>query len=156
IMIQVWPIGGNWTAHTTVNLMRVPFEGGTPQLVFPIREGSAAVCSRRPSNQCVVAELSDNERDLTVTAFDPVKGRGPELGRFALAEDKGLGTDHSVLFDLSPDGSRFAVARSPKGPIEIHSLRSGQTLTIPTRGLDSLHQIKWAADGKGLFVSTHK
>jgi hypothetical protein len=85
-----------------------------------------------------------------------VKGRGAELARFALAEDTGLGADHFVLFDLSPDGSRFALARSPMGPIEIHSLRGGQELIIPTKELDPLHQITWTADGKGLFVSRHK
>ncbi len=136
--------------------MRVPFEGGVPELVFPMREGSSAYCARPPSNVCVVAELSENERDLTVTVFDPVKGRGAELARFTLAEDTGLGSDHFVLFDLSPDGSHFALARSPKGPIEIQSLRGGRKLIIPTTELDSLHQIVWTADGNGLFVSTHK
>ena len=156
IMIQVWPIGGDATARTIVKLMRVPFEGGAPELVFPMREGSSAYCARPPSNVCVAVELNENERDLTVRVFDPVKGRGAERARFTLAEDTGLGADHFVLFDLSPDGSRFALARSPKGPIEIQALQGGHKLTIPTTGLDSLHHIVWTADGKGLFVSTHK
>jgi hypothetical protein len=93
---------------------------------------------------------------MTVTAFDPLKGRGSELARFPLGEDQGLGGDHLLLCDLSPDGFRLALARSPTGPIEIHSLQGQATLTIPTTGLDPLRDLIWAADGKGLFVSTHK
>jgi hypothetical protein len=138
---------------TILPVMRVPIAGGTPESIFTVREGAWIMCARPPSNLCVVAEATENLKDMTVTAFDPVKGRGSELARFTLDEPPFLG---ELLCYLSPDGSRLAVARSPTGPIEIHSLRGHQTLTIPTAGLDPLAYIKWAADGKGLFVSTHK
>ena len=93
---------------------------------------------------------------MIVTSFDPVKGRGSELARFTLGEDKTLGADHLLICDLSPDGSRLALARNPAGPIEVHSLEGRQVLTISTTGFAPLRHIAWAADGKGLFVSTHK
>jgi Tol biopolymer transport system component len=93
---------------------------------------------------------------MTVTAFDPVKGRGSELARFTLGEDKTLGADHLLICDLSPDASRLALAHSPAGPIEVHSLRGQKMLTISTAGFAPLRHIAWAADGKALFVSTHK
>jgi Tol biopolymer transport system component len=78
------------------------------------------------------------------------------LARFALGEDKSLGTDHLLICDLSPDGSRLALAHSPAGPIEVHSLRGQEMLKIPTIGFGPLRHVVWTADGKGLFVSTHK
>ena len=83
---------------------------------------------------------------MTITAFDPMRGRGAQLARFSLAEDQGLGSDHLLLCDLSPNGSRLALARSPTGPIEIYSLRSHSMFTIPVHGLDPLRHLIWAAD----------
>lgn len=138
---------------TILPVMRVPLAGGTPEPIFTVREGAWIMCARPPSNLCVVAEATEDLKDMIVTAFDPVKGRGSELARFTLDEPPFLG---ELLCYLSPDGSRLAISRSPRGPIEIHSLRGQPTMTIPTTGLDPLGYIKWAADGKGLFVSTHK
>ena len=138
---------------TILPVMRVPIAGGTPEPIFTVREGAWIMCARPPSNLCVVAEATEDLKDMTVTAFDPVKGRGSELARFTLDEPPFQG---ELLSYLSPDGSRLAISRSPRGPIEIHSLRGQHTITIPTTGLDSLGYIKWSADGKGLFVSTHK
>ena len=138
---------------TILPVMRVPIAGGTPEPIFTVREGAWIMCARPPSNLCVVAEATEDLKDMTVTAFDPVKGRGSELARFTLDEPPFQG---ELLSYLSPDGSRLAISRSPRGPIEIHSLRGQQTITIPTTGLDPLGYIKWSADGKGLFVSTHK
>jgi hypothetical protein len=137
-------------------VVRVPITGGTPESIFTIREGASVLCARPPSNICVVAETTEDLKGMTVTAFDPVNGRGSELARFTLGDDRTLGRDHLLLCDLSPDGSRLALARSPVGPIEIHFLRGQQRLTIPTTGLDPLRYIKWTADGKGLFVSTRR
>jgi hypothetical protein len=93
---------------------------------------------------------------MTVTAFDPVNGRGSERARFTLGEDAGLGVDHLLICDLSPDGSHLAVARSPTGPIEIYGLHDHRMHRISTSGLSPLRHIAWTADGKGLLVSAHK
>jgi hypothetical protein len=137
-------------------VVRIPITGGTPETIFKVRHGASVFCARRPSKLCVVANTTEDLKGMTVTAFDPVKGLGSELARLSLGKDRRLGMDHLLLCDLSPDGSRLAVARNPVGPIEIHPLHGMRRLTIPTTGLDPLRYIKWTADGKGLFVSTHK
>ncbi|HTT17932.1 MAG TPA: protein kinase [Candidatus Sulfotelmatobacter sp.] len=157
IILQVFPVKADPVLlKTIVTVVRVPISGGTPQPMFTVREGASVLCARPPSSVCVVAETTDDLKETTITAFDPVKGRGSELARFSLGEDTGLGVEHYLLCDLSPDGSRLAVARSPAGPIEVRTLRGQQILTIPTSGVGPLRQLVWAADGNGLFVSTHK
>ena len=157
IILQVFPLKADPVLlKTNVPVVRVPITGGSPESILTVREGSSVLCARPPSDVCVIAETTEDLKGITVTAFDPVKGRASELARFTPWEDPSLGADHSLLCDLSPDGSRLAFARSPAGPIEVHSLRGQQTLTIPTTGLDPLRQITWAADGHGLFISTHK
>jgi len=157
IILQLFPVKADPVLlRTTVRVMRVPITGGTSETIFTVREGGSTLCARPPSHLCVVAETTEDLKEMTITAFDPIKGRGAELARFGLAEDQGLGSDHLLLCDLSPDGSRLALARSPAGPIEIHFLRTHSMFTIPIYGLDPLRHLIWAADGKGLFVSTHK
>ena len=92
---------------------------------------------------------------MIVTAFDPVQGRGVELGRFALKPDANIGVniDHLVLCQISPDGTRLAIARSSDGPVEIHSLKGQPTFTISATSLERMVMLKWAGDGMGLFVS---
>jgi hypothetical protein len=75
------------------------------------------LCAQGLRLNCVLLQKQPMTSKKTITTFDPVKGRGFELARFPIGEDTGLGADHLRLCDLSPDGSRFAVARSPSGPI---------------------------------------
>jgi eukaryotic-like serine/threonine-protein kinase len=157
IIAQVFPLTGDTgPSKRIVSVLRVPMRGGPSEAVFSVGQGGATLCARPPSNLCVVVETTEDRKGMTVTTFDPVNGRGSELARFALGEDKSLGTDHLLICDLSPDGSRLALAHSPAGPIEVHSLRGQEMLKIPTIGFGPLRHVVWTADGKGLFVSTHK
>ena len=117
-----------------------------------MREGSLSFCARPPSNSCAVAEQSDDHKQMIITVFDPVKGRGPELARFDLSPEYETNLK-TVLWNISPDGTRLAAARGPAGPILIRSLRSQQTQVIRANGLNHIRQLQWASDGKGLFVS---
>jgi serine/threonine protein kinase len=134
-------------------LLRVPITGGTPELILqrnPTLLGPS-FCARPPSTLCAVAEATDDHKQMVVTAFDPVKGRGLELNRFDLDPNLDLNVDN-LLCSISPDGTRLAVARGPEGPIQISPLRSGPTQVIPAEGLNKMRFLKWAAGGKGLFV----
>jgi Tol biopolymer transport system component len=95
----------------------------------------------------VIAEPSDDRKQMTVSTLDPVHGRGPELARFDL-DLKGDGWP----FELSPDGARIAAIPSPEGPIYILSLRGQATQQIHVKGWSNLVWLSWAADGKSLFV----
>ena len=148
VIMQVW-------GHQEIRLMRVPLAGGVPEFMLSIRDDDSVSCARHPSTLCVIAEYSEDRKTMIVTAFDPVKGRGAELARIALNPDRkvGLFRDVHLICDLSPDGTRLALARSSYGPIEIHSLGGQPVQIIATKKLDKLQFIKWAAEGNGLFVS---
>jgi serine/threonine protein kinase len=148
VIIQVWPITGG----ATIRLMRVPITGGSPELIFPVREGSLSFCARPPSSLCAVAEQTVDRKQMIITAFDPIKGRGPELARFDL--DPNYDTNvNNLLWSISPDGTSLAAARGPEGPIQICSLRGRPTQVISANGLNNMRIFHWAADGKGLYVA---
>ena len=145
VIAQVWPI-----TNAPVNLMRIPIGGGTPELIFAIPEGSSTFCARPPSNLCAVAEQSEDLKQMIITAFDPVKGRGRELTRFDL--DPANDLDH-LLWSLSPDGTHLAAAPGRRGPIQIHSLIDGSTRVIRPKALASMRQLFWAADGRNFLMT---
>jgi Tol biopolymer transport system component len=149
VIIQVPSIPGSSSGQA--QLMRVPMTGGSPQLIFSMPEFSSSFCARPPSNLCAVAETTVDHKQTVVTAFDPVKGRGPELARFDL--DPIPNEDRWPLCDISPDGTRLATSRSPEGPIQIRSLRGQPTQVIRAKDLNSMRYLGWAADGKGLIVT---
>ena len=87
-------------------------------------------------------------KQVIVTAFDPLKGRGSELTRFDL--------NPSTSFwaaDLSPDGARVAAITNPAGPILLLSLRGLPHQELRVKGWSDLRSVDWASDGEGLFIS---
>ncbi len=129
-------------------VMRVSITGGPSQVLFIAHTFSLLSCARSPSDRCVIGEPTEDRMQLIVTAFDPLKGRGAELFRFAL-----VANDNNWSLALSPDGTRVAVTRTLAGPIYILSL-GGQVLQeIHVKGWSNLESLNWAADGKSLFVT---
>jgi serine/threonine protein kinase len=128
-------------------IMRIPITGGSPELLAtaPI---SGVFCARPPFTLCVLGERTKDHKQLILTAFDVVKGRGPELARFDLNPDVDF-----VDFDVSPDGTRLAVSGNPEGPIHILSLRGQPAHVIPGQNFKNMQIFFWAADGKGLYVA---
>jgi hypothetical protein len=60
LLLETWPVGGNESNQ----ILRVPLTGGVPEFMFKVREGSAIACSRPPSKLCVVAEQSDDHKQM--------------------------------------------------------------------------------------------
>jgi serine/threonine protein kinase len=150
VIVQAWPIGGIiW--KTPVPVVRIPITGGTPKEIFTIRDGGLVSCSRPPSNLCTVAEPSDDRKEMIVTAFDPLKGRGRELARFAT--DPQMDITYYLQGRISPDGSQVLALRAPKGPIEIRSLQGGGARIINPKNVDTILVVTWAAEGKGFFLT---
>jgi WD40 repeat protein len=72
----------------------------------------------------------------------------PESG-----ESRGLDSrTASWVLALSPNGKRLAVIRSPGSPLEILSLKGELLQQIKIPEWSNSGPVKWAADGKGLFV----
>ena len=144
---------GKWILYrrdkneSTMEIMRMPITGGAPQVIFEARPWSFLMRARSPATLCAIAEQTANRKQMVISAFDPMQGRGQELKRFDI--------DPVTAFwnmDLSPDGTRIAAIRDPRGPIFILSLRGEPTREVRPRGWQNLLSVAWAADGKGLFV----
>ena len=136
------------TARGPEPVMRVSVTGGPSQQLFTARTWSLMTCARSPSALCVIGEPTEDGKQLIVTALDPLKGRGPELFRFALVAE-----DDNWVLDLSPDGTRVAVIRTVAGPIYILSIDGHLLQQFQVKGWNNLQSLIWAADGRGLFVT---
>jgi serine/threonine protein kinase len=129
-------------------VMRVSIAGGPSQQLFVASSGSLLTCARPPSDLCAIGEPTVDGKQLAVSAFDSIKGRGGELFRLALGAN-----DDRWSLNLSPDGARFVVLPSRAGPIYIYSLRGEILRQVQLRHWDHLQTAIWAADGKSLFVT---
>jgi DNA-binding winged helix-turn-helix (wHTH) protein/Tol biopolymer transport system component len=150
---------GNWVLfHRDINpenpsseteVLRVPITGGPTEVIARTRADGFVMCARAPSNLCALAEPTVDRKQIVITTFDPVKGRGSEITRFAFEVTGGAWQNVS----LSPDGTRLAFIHSPEGPIHILPLRGQSSKEIALKGWSNLQSVDWNADGTGLFVS---
>ena len=129
-------------------VMRAPKNGGPSQPLFMAAGWSLLACGLPPSGVCAVAEPSDDRKRLIISTLDPLKGRGPALARVALDPN-----EENWHFDLSADGSRIAVTRSPTSPIQILSLHGEPIREVQVKGLNRILRFNWAPDGRGLYVT---
>ena len=136
---------------TPLRLMRIPVSGGVPQLVLETRNCVDYQCARAPAGLCVIAERSQDEKQLALTAFDPLKGRGNVL--------RTIEEDPTAPFggaQVSPDGSTVAISRSGEAEIHIRllSLSGASDREITMRGWPNLTGLDWSPDGKGLYCGS--
>jgi serine/threonine protein kinase/Tol biopolymer transport system component len=148
ILYQENPKGAG--PSTPARLMRVPIAGGTPQLVLEMRGVADFNCSRSSAGLCVLAEDSNDGKQLTVTAFDPLKGRGK-----VLRTNPKDGAD-SFVSGLSADGSAIAIARKlqPEIHIRLLSLSGNADREITVKRWPNITGLTWSADGKGLYCGS--
>ena len=135
-----------------VRIMRVPTSGGAPQLVLEGQGITGLACAQSPATLCAFSEPSPDQKQVVISTFDPMNGRGKELTRIDLRQPhNGYG------WNLSRDGSRLAFTQSVDhdGRIRILSLGGGEAREIYVKGWNYLRSLSWAADGKGLFVARH-
>lgn len=133
-------------------IVRIPINGGAPNLVFEARNvaGPGIRCTRGPAGFCAVDERSPDKKRLTITRFDPFKGRGLILK--TIETDPAAGYD----WDLAPDGSKLALYKigEPEARIRLISLRDGRDRDLPVKGWGSLQGIEWSPDGKALYCGS--
>lgn len=101
---------------------------------------------------CVVSDSGPKQRVLYL--LDPVKGKGRELLSTGPAPDFLRDTG----WDVSPDGSSLAFLKSdPQGRafrIEVRPLAGSAARELNVSGWANTNALRWAADGKGWFVTT--
>jgi Tol biopolymer transport system component len=149
---------------TEGRLMRVPINGGPPQLVLAVAgypaashaaaAGTAPGATRldHPRFRCVAATpplcvLSEEiQNQVVFTSFDPIAGRRLELAR----------VDAPVpdFWDLSPDGQWIALGRWGISRIQLVSVAGQPPRDISVTGESHMVGLAWAADGKAVFATS--
>jgi serine/threonine protein kinase len=132
-------------------LMRIPASGGVPQFVMETRNTLDFRCARAPASLCVIFETSQDRKQLMITAFDPLKGRGKVL--------RTIENDPSHTYDqeeLSPDGSTLAISRGGEPEIHIHLLSpsGGSDREITVKGWPNITGLDRSPDGKGFYCGS--
>jgi len=124
--------------------------GGVPQLVLETRNLQDFYCARAPATLCVIYETSQDQKQLIITAFDPLKGRGKLLR--TLAEDPTA----FYHIEISPDGATFATSRGGEAEIHIRllSLSGGSEREITVKRWPNLVGLDWSPDGKGFYCGS--
>jgi eukaryotic-like serine/threonine-protein kinase len=150
---RIWP-NGESIDHPRIPFptLRIPLAGGTPETILQLSRNSNVSCARPPSSTCVIAQQSEDGKQVIVSILDPIKGRGRELFRFDVGREI-LAALEPPPCVISPDGTRLAMARNRESPIEIRSLHGELIRKIPSQPLGELTWLTWAADQKGFFVS---
>ncbi len=146
--ILFWETQGSG-ANRVFRMMRIPTSGGVPEFVLESKQYADFACA--PSNVCVIFETSQDLKQLLITAFDPLKGRGKVLR--TLQWDEGTFTDPKRI---SPDGSTVALAPtySAKTRIRLLSLTGGADREITVKGWPNLAGAQWLPDGKGFYCGS--
>jgi eukaryotic-like serine/threonine-protein kinase len=145
---------GRWILffeNPAASLMRIPTNGGVPQFVAETRNAIDVTCARAPASLCVIVEISQDRKQLTITTFDPVKGRGKVLRTIEKDPSQEYGGTA-----LSQDGSTYAVSQS--GETETHisllSLSDGSDREIRVKGWPNNTNLDWSNDGKGFYCGS--
>jgi Tol biopolymer transport system component len=138
------------SSFPTIPLMRVPVNGGPARQVLEGRNMVDFKCAFSPGTLCVVDEMSPDNASLSVTAFDPVKGRGRVLMR--IPRDSAP----AVWATPSPDGSRLASLKAgeAEGHIRLLALDGQVERDIRVKGWPGFNTLAWAPDGKALYCGT--
>jgi serine/threonine protein kinase len=139
---------GSPLVHGPEPVMQISLTGGRPQFLFTAKPWSLITCTRAPSKLCAIGEPTEDGKQLILTSFDPLEGRGRELFRFPL-----IPHDDTWFLDISRDGTRFAVTQTTIGPIHILSLSGKVQTQFRVNGWTNLESFFWSPDGNGLFVT---
>ena len=130
-----------------LRLMRMPVTGGPSELVLTARLFGTPWCARSPSTLCAFAEQTPDRKQLVFTAFDPVRGKGQELTRFA--SDPNADYNWSV----SPDGTRVGIVKIGGNHVYVLSLDGSVMRDVTVTGWSGLNTFDWSPNGKGFFTS---
>jgi DNA-binding winged helix-turn-helix (wHTH) protein/Tol biopolymer transport system component len=133
-------------------LMRVPVNGGSPQLIFESRSRDlrtgAFNCSRSPASVCLLAEIRMDQNRLMLVAFDPYTGKQKLLRSIEISPN----VDEPGM--MSPDGSTFAVFTTVgqvDTRVRLLSLSGGSDREITVKWWLNFRSLDWSADGKGFY-----
>jgi serine/threonine protein kinase/Tol biopolymer transport system component len=139
------------TPSTPVRLMRVSITGGVPEFVLETHNNQNFDCARTRPSVCVISEASRDEKQLALTAFDPLNGKGKVLR--IIEKDPSA---HYFASALSHDGSTFAISRYGEAEIHIRllSLSGGSDREITVKSWRNITGLDWSPDDQGLYMGS--
>jgi eukaryotic-like serine/threonine-protein kinase len=132
----------------TLRLMRMPVTGGPGEHVLTARLHGTAWCARSPSTLCAFAEQAPDRKELVFTAFDPIRGKGNTLARFATDPNANYG------WSPSPDGTRIGIIKTGGNHVHLLPLDGSPVRDLTVAGWSGFDSFDWSVDGKGFFTST--
>jgi len=126
------------------SLMRLPVEGGSPQLVLKDVGIWNHQCARLPSTMCIFSKVQGG--DTIYFSFDPEHGLGRELLR---------SSDIGDNWTLSPDGKTLAVLPGDHR-IRFFSVENGIVREENTVTLNDWRLMNgdWNANGTGVLINS--
>jgi Tol biopolymer transport system component/DNA-binding winged helix-turn-helix (wHTH) protein len=128
-----------------VRLMRVPIHGGPPQMVLEATAIGNYECSHTPAAICAFSQ--EYPKEVVISVFDPAIGKPHEVAKLQAGWNWGL----------SPDGTSIAAYAfgAPASRIRLLSLSGQPTRELAVKNWSSFTSLDWAADSKGLFVTSN-
>jgi Tol biopolymer transport system component/predicted Ser/Thr protein kinase len=136
----------NSSSSTPLRLMRIPVTGGPPELVLTDRMNNVW-CARSPSTLCAFADQTPDRKEIVFTAFDPIRGKGHELARFATDPN----ADY-VGWSLSPYGTRIAIIKTGGNHVYMIPLDGSTVRDLTVAGWSGFNTFCWSVDSKGFFI----
>jgi serine/threonine protein kinase len=135
----------------TRHLMRVLFSGGVPEQVLETAEDATATFHCAYVSACYLSEWEQGF--LVFHLLNPLRGLGPEVARLKMERSD------SVIWAISRDGERVAVANDPRLPdpiriLEMHHAAREHDIAIP-QGL-LVWSMAWTPAGDGLIATSSK
>jgi eukaryotic-like serine/threonine-protein kinase len=148
---------GQWVLYVDQNgpprapearIMRIPVNGGPAEKVLDMQRAADFHCASPPATLSVLGEMQGQE--TAFFAFDPVTGRGREVGR--------VEAQPWPAWNIAPDGSALAVVDSRDTPprIVILSLTGQARREVALDGevqLTSIGHITWDSSATGWILT---
>jgi Tol biopolymer transport system component/DNA-binding winged helix-turn-helix (wHTH) protein len=128
------------------HLVRRPTGGGPEELVFSSETIYSIRCPSSRLQPCVWSE--GDRKEVRFSTFNPQEGKLQELLKVPLK------TKRAWLWDISPDGSTFALFAYGENEIHIIDWKSRSTKILDARPfLINVQSVHWTSDGKYLLAS---
>ena len=129
-------------------LYKVPLEGGSPQLLFPLEPDVSDYQCPHQGNFCVYGITDVKQGSLIIMSFDPAGGKRTELLRVPIGSD--------YHWAVSPDGTKIGIVNTAwdENQIRFFSLQGRALQTVTAKGYENLTSFDWAPDSKSAYMAT--
>jgi hypothetical protein len=148
--MSIFYLANHQIGDNSTRLMRARTSGGSPQSMMDVPRIANYACARPPSDVCFVGQMSEDQKKLIFSSFDPAQGKAHEV----LILDTHPGTLTNWM--PSPDGSQIVLSEyNPlEGRIRLLSLKGEAERDIVVKGWAGFNSVDWSAGGKSFLVSS--